>query len=166
MTTTISQSTGWLSPAFKQAYGGEVPTETFVANPAGDGAVLTATFAQPGEVASYAQLRNGIRYGWPAAFALGWLGGYLAWVYIGKRQERKKGTYGLMGTPAQHAEMANQLLRESDELEHNGDLFAAYERATQAMQESRWVSGQSLPRKALARHHRIKTKVVARLLAR
>jgi len=149
MTTTISRSSSWISPAFNAAYGGEVPVESFVANPAGDGAILTATFAQPGEVASYAQLRNGVRYGWPAMFALGWLGGYLAWVAIGKKQAKKKMSgriSGLAGTPEEHLAKFREYLGKA---RRTSDLRQRMGYVERAWAEAEWTSVPSSEAKSL-----------------
>lgn len=68
-------SGGTLPNAFRAAYVGPAPDgEAFI------GPILTTRFIDgTGPVATYGDLRDGVRYGWPLMFALGWAGSYVAW---------------------------------------------------------------------------------------
>ena len=61
-------------------------TETSVLN------VMTVQFPEGTDAPmqpTYATLRKQVRWGLPIAFALGWAGGYLAWVAIGRYSKKR-----------------------------------------------------------------------------
>jgi len=85
-TTLVQGGGGSLVHALKGAYFGPEPISgNMVMNPTGPGGALTTTFANDGEIADYSELRDGVRYGLPAMFAIGWAGSYLFWRWWWKR---------------------------------------------------------------------------------
>ena len=83
----VIASSGTLPNAFKAAFVGPPPEgEGFI------GTVLTTNFRDgTGPVATYGDLRDGVRYGWPLMFALGWAGSYVFWRWRWKKTGRLNG---------------------------------------------------------------------------
>lgn len=139
-------SGGSIPNAFKAAYVGPASGgSTVIGNPAGTGGLMTTTFSEEGPIATYDDLRDGVRYGWPLMFALGWAGSYLFWRWQWKRTGKLS---GLRGTPAQHRQKAREWLDMANHAVRAGNERGAIAYASAAMDNAMWAGEEQIRREA------------------
>lgn len=78
------------------------------------------------------------------AFGLGWAGGYLAWVYIGKMQAKKARLMGLAGTPEEHSRVARKYLDRAGSALRRGNSRGALLEAARAEANAEWTGDDKL----------------------
>lgn len=129
----VIASSGTLPNAFKAAFVGPPPEgEGFI------GTVLTTNFRDgTGPVATYGDLRDGVRYGWPLMFALGWAGSYVFWRWRWKKTGRLS---GFRGTPAEHSDRARALRQQAGHDRSEGYDWSANQALTKAEENDYWAS--------------------------